>query len=426
MSGAVSELTSTRTTSARIELVAVPAIAFGLYWLSALALEARGATAQFGADTWFYTKLAAGNVLERIAVDYHLDRIVRFHPTTIFMAAAWMETLQPLTRWIAPLHLLKGMFAAVGAVGVWAAMSAFSRTVPRRYVMPFGIIYACSLAAWYFSSIEESKIVTTSLSALYIAAYLKLRERYTTGGVALLTAILLVACLNEIVSCFLVTIPIIDAVVRRGLTLRGNAWIVAHSLAAPIALFILEIGINGRLVPATAHPEGASHFGMLIYYISQNDYGPASLYSFVINWLFFNIAAPTPHASYAVPIWPQYKGFFEPSLANYFLSPISAALMAVLGLILAASALPRYRPAAASHNTSCILWALLVYSLVRGAFFLIFDPPEPLLFSSAVTLAHLLMIAIPFTASTFPRKGALIWTCAGLLVVTNGAFIVGR
>jgi hypothetical protein len=425
MSGAASDLTSMRTSSVRIEFIAVPVVAFGLYWLSALVLEARGATALFGADTWFYTKLAGGNVLDRVAADYHLDRVVRFHPTTVFMAAAWMELLKPLTNWITPIHLLKGMFAAVGAVGVAAAMSAFSMIVTRRYVVPFGIIYACSLAAWYLSSIEESKIVTTSLSALYLAAYLKLRERCTTGGVALLTAILLLACLNEIVSGFLVIIPVVDAYMRRGLTLRGNEWIAVHCLAGPIALLILEVGINGRLVPATAHPEGTSHFGMLIYYVSQNDYSPASLYAFVINWLFFNIAAPTPHASYAVPIWPQYRGFFEPSLVNYFLSPVSAALVAVVGIIVAISVLPRYR-AGPVNNAYPLVWALLAYSLVRGAFFLLFDPPEPLLFSSAVTLAHLLMIAIPFAASTFPHKGSLIWAFAVLLAVTNGTFMVGR
>ena len=43
-------------------------------------------------------------------------------------------------------------------------------------------------------------------------------------------------------------------------------------------------------------------------------------------------------------------------------------------------------------------------ALLRGAFFFFFLPGEPLLSSPAVTLAHMLMIGIPFAASRFPAK----------------------
>ena len=136
-----------------------------------------------------------------------------------------MKIFNPLTLWIAPHHLLKAMFAAVGAVGVWAAMSAFGAVIPRGYAILFGIIYAVSFGVWYFSSIEESKIVTASLSALYIASYLQLRKRWTMRGVVLLTAILLLACLNEMVSGFLIIIPIVDTLMRRGWDWRHGWWI---------------------------------------------------------------------------------------------------------------------------------------------------------------------------------------------------------
>ena len=44
-----------------LSLVAVGA--FALYWLSGVALEMRHALPYFGADTWYYVKLAEPNVL---------------------------------------------------------------------------------------------------------------------------------------------------------------------------------------------------------------------------------------------------------------------------------------------------------------------------------------------------------------------------
>ena len=159
-----------------------------------------------------------------------------------------MKILSPLTLWITPQHLLKAMFAAIGALGVGAAMWAFAAVVPRRHVLVCGLIYASSLGVWYFSSIEESKIVTASLSALYIAVYLHLRDHWSRPRAALLTAILLLACLNEIVAGFLIIIPIVDTLVRRGWDWRHGWWIAVHGLVGPIALFILEFVVNGRLV----------------------------------------------------------------------------------------------------------------------------------------------------------------------------------
>src|SRR5262245_59020536 len=197
----------TRPARHPVHCALVAGAAFSLYWLSSFVLEARNTTTHFGADTWFYTELAKGNVIDRIAGNYHLDRIFRFHPTTVVMAVGWMKIVHLLTPWVAPPHLLKAMFAAVGAVGVWAAMAAFAAVVPRRYVILWGTIYAASLGVWYFSSIEESKIVTATLSGLYIATYLRLRRRWTLRGAVLLTVILLLACLNEIVAGFLLIIP---------------------------------------------------------------------------------------------------------------------------------------------------------------------------------------------------------------------------
>jgi hypothetical protein len=239
-----------RSAFAQLDLALVPLAAFIVYWASSFILEAAEATVHFGSDAPMYAWFVRGEPI---------DRLTRFHPTTVVMELGWMKLTSPLAAWIAPPNLLKAMFAAVGAAGVWAAMWAFAAVVPRRYVALFAVIYAASLGVWYFSSIEESKIVTAALSAVYIAIYLHLRERWTVRGAVLLTAVLLLACLNEIVAGFLVAIPAVDALLRKGWNLRELRWVAGHALTAPLALVLLEGVVNGHLVAASSDPEGASH-----------------------------------------------------------------------------------------------------------------------------------------------------------------------
>jgi hypothetical protein len=410
--------------SRHLQLALVALAAFGVYWASSFHLEAAHRTTHFAADTWFYAELAKGDVLGRLTSDYHLDRIVRFHPTTVLLAAAWMEIVHPLAQWIEPRHLLKALFAAVGAAGVWAALCAFAAVVPRRYAIWLGAIYASSLSIWYFSSIEESKIVAATLTGLYIAAYLRLRTAWTPRGAALLTGILLVACLNEIVAAFLLVIPVVDTLAQRGWRLRELRWIAGHALAAPVALAILEAIMRGRMGAAGYHPEGANHLSMFLYYLAHNDYSMWSLHAFAVKWLLFSIAAPSRDASYLADASINYGGDFEPIAAHYLASPLSASLVVLLTIMLIASVLPWRRQALGGLMP--ILLALLAYAVVRGLFFLVFIPYECILFSAPVVLAHILVAGLLFTTSRFPAKQALLASVAMLLLVTNAAFILGQ
>jgi hypothetical protein len=411
-------------TSAHVHFALMAMAAFGLYWASSFHLEAAHRTTHFAADTWFYAELAKGNVLGRIADNYLLDRIFRFHPATVVMAAAWMEIVHPFAAWIAPEHLLKALFAAVGAAGVWAAAWAFAAVVPRRCALLLGAMYAASLSVWYFSSIEESKIVGATLSALYIAVYLHTRQTWTTKRAALLTLILLAACLNEIVAGFLVVIPFVDTLVERGRGWHHFRWIACHALAAPVALAIFEGLTRARTGPAGIHPEGATHLSMLLYYIARNDYSLWSLHAFAVKWLFFAIAAPSRDASYYANPGINYSGDFEPLATHYFSSPVSAALVVLFAATLVASLLPRNR-GQALRGLAGVLAALAAFAFARGVFFLVFLPYECILFSSSVTLAHLMLIGVPLAASRIPAKRALLAALATLLFLTNGAFIVG-
>jgi hypothetical protein len=410
--------------SSMFALVAL--LAFALYWLSALALEARDGTMHFHVDTWLYAELAEDNLFDRIVPDSQLARVFRFHPTTVVLAAGWMKIVKPLTAWITPLHLLKGMFAAVGALGVWAAMWAFAAVMPRRYVLLWAAVYATSLGVWYFSSIEESKIVTATLSGLYIATYLHLRTNWTQRGAVLLTAILLVACLNEITAGFLIIIPMVDTLIQKGRQALTNWWIALHALAGPIALATLEGVIRGWAPAAGSHPEGANHFSMFFWYLAQNEFSVNSLREFVLKWLLFNIAAPERYAYHWANPSIHFGGTFQPMLSTYLSSPIAAAVVVLLGVIVAISILAP-KQSVTMPEVPGFLWGLVAYLLLRSTFFFFFNAKECLLFSASITLALLLLIGIPFTASNLPdkAKGALLLLVAALLFVNNGAFIIG-
>ena len=248
-----------------------------------------------------------------------------------------------------------------------------------------------------------------------------MRERWTLAGAIGLSIILAMACLNEIVSAFLVAIPIVDAVARRGVEARREQWIVAHAMVVPIVWFFLEVFVNGRLIPESAVAEGQSHFNMLLYYLAKNDYGLASIYSFVLNWFLFNIAAPTPTA----PLWAQFGGYFAPTFTSYFRALPTIGVIGSLTVITVASVLPRYRtrdlgPAGA------LLLAVAAFGLVRAAFFFFFNPAEPMLFSPAVTLPHWLILLVPFAASRFPAKGTVLAVLAICLIATNAGLILGH
>ncbi len=386
--------------------------AFALYWTSSFSLERRFATTFFGADSWHFTELAAG---------HFNDRIMRLHPVTVVLALGWMKLLSPLTAWIAPIAILKAMFALIGALGVVAATHTFAAFMPRRHALLWGAIYAASTGIWYFSSIEESKILSATLVACYIAAYLHLRANLTTGGALALTGILFIACLNEITAVFLVAIPAVDVLIRqKKFDWRALRWIVLHALAAVLALLVLE-AIKRFGVTVAPTPEGTSFFEIFLYYFARNSYDLQSVLAFLARWFFFNIAAPEAELHYANSVT-RYGGDFEPTLQHYFGSPASAILLTCFAVMAAATILLRNHDKARAPLLGIML-GLAAYALARPSFFFLFLPGECLLYSPSVSLAHLLLLAVPFAASRLPYKEVLTGAAAICLLVTNGYFI---
>lgn len=384
--------------------------AFAVYLLSALHLGARGGIAYFGADPDYY------KLMDRLAYDY---TAARFHPSTVLLGLGWMKLFSPLQGWIPPHVLLKAMFATVGAVGVLAAIAAFKVLLPRGYSLLGGILYASSLGVWYFAAIPESKILTATLSAMYIAVYAHYRDDWTTPRTIALNAILAVACFNEIVAGFLIAIPAVDAL-RRGLDWSQVRWIAAQVVVSAVILLVLEVVVNGWLVPDSVVTHEQSYPALLIHYILRNKYDLASLQDFVASWYFFNLVAPTPHALW----WPQTGGYFEPSVAAYFGSPLSMAAI----LILAAMAVAAFMPGVRGANfgaASGLLLPLAAYAVLRAIFFFNFVPNEALLFSPAATLPHWLLVLVPVAASRLPAKRILLAVLGALMIAANASFMVG-
>lgn len=412
----------------RVAPYALPALAFLLYVGTAIILEARQATTHFGADSWYYTEFAGPDVLARTVEFSDLDRVMRFHPVTGFLAIGWMYAARNLLPFIAPLFALKLLFAASGAVSVAAAVQSFLRLMPRREALLFAALFAVSFSSWYFASIEESKIITAALAGWYIAIYLRLRESWSTRWAVALTFVLLLACLNEIVSIFLVAIPAVDLLLRWELNFKQLRWLFLHALAGPVALLLVEGLLHGRVV-AASHPEGGSHIGMFLAYMARNRYDLPVAYNFLINWSFFDIVAPATDAAHGVAPGSTYKGhlykgYFESALSSYLFHPASllAAILCIAVAVLVA--MPRYRRAP-DRGRLAIVAGLLAYSAIRCVFFFLFNPSEPLLFTPAVTLAHLVVLAAFVSASHIPFKVPLLGAVFAAVFIANGIFMLG-
>ncbi|WP_088347159.1 MULTISPECIES: hypothetical protein [Rhodomicrobium] len=386
------------------------------YAQTSLILDIRNAASSFGADSVLYYNIGFGDVE---------DRLTRFHPVTVLLAVGWMKIAGAMFNSVAPKDLLSAMFAVAGAAGVWAALSAFRALVPRRFVLLCGFIYAASLGVWYFSSIAESKIVTASLASIYIAIYVHLREQWTPARAAWLSITLFAACMNEIVSALLVVIPAVDYMLQPQPDRLPRRWLFKHALAAVAAYLTFEIYINRILLEPATQMEGGSAYSMFLFYMGINDHGLASLYAFLLNWLFFNIAAPEHGATHAITLWPTYQGYFQPAFTDYFSDLTPALLVGVVAFMALVSILPRYRALTTPAGPG-LMPALIAYSLARGAFFFVFNPPEALLFSPGVTLAHLLLVLVPFSASRFQGKGPLLFAAAMLLFLNNLQFVGGE
>ena len=406
-------LTSRRNSILQVLIVVS---AFNFYWQTSYFLLDMDRITYFGADGNVYLKLA------QKTID---DQILLFHPFAALLSVVWMKIFTPLTEMLPPEQILSAMFAAIGALGVGAAFSIFKAMMPRVYALPCTMIYAVSLSIWYFSSIDKSKIIEAAFACLYIAIYIQLRKSYTSRLSIYLTITYALACFNSIISALLVLIPVIDIFLRNYRmrdALRDMRWVFYHVLPAPIVLLLMEAMINSHILGQTDQAKGANHFDLFITFASLADHSIINIYNFVINWFFFSVAAPAPNALYAYPIWPDYHGYWEPELANYFGSLVTVILITSAGLAgVYACFLPK---AAKDREWSSLLYGLIGFSIARALFFFTFAPPESLLYSPPAVICHLVIFLKAFVSSKFAYKKYMLYFLLATLLVTNIRFIL--
>jgi hypothetical protein len=400
-----------------LSLCLVASVSYLLYTETSKILIEKDITALFGADTHLYLQLAGGVVN---------DQIRHFHPVNVYLSNAWMAALSPLRDIVGVETLSGAMYALVGAAGVAAAWSAFSRVLPPRYVIACTIAYAFALGSWYFSSIHETKIIDGAIASIYIAIYLHIREKWSLTGVLALTAILILGCFNSIVTAFLIAIPAVDIFLREQYRLRKLGWVVLHAMPVPLILFGMEVLIDKSMASGAHEAEADSHFDLLLTFAALGDHSISSWLGFALNWLLFSLAAPSGNADYSYPIWGDYTGYFEPVILNYFGNLATALFLILLCVMLAAAIIYRRDESkATSLPLTPLLIGLAVYSLIRSILFFIFIPSEALLYTPPVILAHLLILFACFLHSGAPGKQPVLYGFVAVMFISNMRFLFG-
>lgn len=398
---------------------------FVVYLGSAYLLAAEQRDEALGADAGLYRMLAYPTFAE--------DRVTAFHVVTVLLARAWIGIIAPLVGRIAPdlwpPHMLHPLLAAVGAAGVIAAIYVASKFLARRDAILFGVIYGLSLGVWYFSCVPESKGLTAALIAVYLAVYLRFRDDRSMVSGLMLSGIMFAACMNDLTSAALLVIPLFDSVMRGRFDKSACARIGMQLTIGVVGAVVIQ-QLMVPLLPGNGSesakdwPVESGAVALFLKYFQISDHSPSAFWSFLLNWLFFNIAAPQEHATHALALWPDYKGFFEPSLFGYLTSVTTLGLAGCVASIIYFAAAPTSRGRITS-DAAGLMMGLLAFSVVRGVFFFLFNPGEAILFSSSVVLPHLLLFSIPFgTAKISDQLRTLLLSgFAVLLFLANGRFI---
>jgi hypothetical protein len=136
----------------------------------------------------------------------------------------------------------------------------------------------------------------------------------------------------------------------------------------------------------------------------------------VLNFYFFNFAFPDDHVSHMVPQYGKYVGYFKPSPAGYFDNVFSIAFIGAYFVLLF------YASKGFILERNKIIFALLLYIMLRSVFIFLFNPVESLLYSSVIILPMMMLLFYYFIRSRFRFKAALLVVFIVSLIGSNAAF----
>ena len=398
--------------------VALIVAVFLLYWTTAAIRMKAGIEPDFGADTSLYMTLAHG---------ISVDRIAQFHPVTGWVGLGGMAVMRLLAGAqidLNPQLYLASIFAAVGAIGVAAAMAAFSRLLEKPLNLLFTVLYAGSFSVWYFASMAESKIVTTSLVALYVIAYLRWREKPTLPNELVLGTVFAMACLNEITAAMLILIPACDMLFRRHEDysgLPGRISTLSHLMIVPLCWLVLETRLLMPKTDLAASSDASDFWSLFINYFRLNSHDISSLGAFLLNWFPFALAAPADSADAEIALWPNYFGYFPPTLGSYLETPAGIAFLGLAAITLIMAVNGGVRHLAHSPYKGLAI-GFLAYSFARAVFFFVFNPSEAMLFAGGAMFANLALLALLLQGGRLYTPAVVAALCT-VTILDNAAFM---
>lgn len=366
----------------------------------------------FGADTPYYLKAyLAPSTLEPFISIHH-------SPTLALMKFChWIaDSLGEANTFLWP----KIFFAFLGALNVTIACRLAYLIFPfGKNAVLFALFYGFSGSIWFFSSIPESYGLTSLFVTLYLYAFYRFYHPdrpWKFSHVSLMSILMAIGTLNEIVFSLILIIPVIH-LARKIRSIRIAIPWISHLFIAVLMVILIE----GRMTRQEAHTsvltyyaKDISHERGKIYHRNKLDYSVSQeMKETVLNLSFFSVAFPSSSTHYAAPLFPEYEGYFEPSLSRYF-----HHLLPCLSLLLIFFA--SYKSVQAFKRTNPFFsLGLLFYVLIRMGLVFFYNPVEAFLYSEPMILPVVLLISYGLLTSPLSRDKYIFWLLICLVFLNN-------
>ncbi len=357
----------------------------------------------FGADVPLYI---------RAILSDHFTGITARHPITVGIITGIKLIIKMIPLNINKIAILKLFFAFIGSLNIVIVYKLFSKIGKQRIINILMVMaYGFSFSVWYFASVPESYIVSTLLYSCYLLLFISYKDKLDWQKTGILSALLIVCSLNEIISLFLLVIPLVYYGQKLFLNKDLRNKMLVHILSVTLISFFV---INAVIY-------GLEECSIFEYYIKFSQEYNKIKYSFyelkepLLNMFFFNIGIPAKSVFYATKKFPDYIGFFIPSLVEYFKHIFSA-----LFLILWIGLLGRIKIV---RNNSLML-SLLVLIILKFIFIASFNPGEAILYSSDSNLPLFCVILLSQQSSQKKYFSYYIFVFLLFIVLNNVRFFI--
>ena len=282
-------------------------------------------------------------------------------------------------------------YAAMGAASFVVVAHIYAQLFGQTRAWIFAACFGLSLMVWYYAGTPESYALTTLLYSVYTYLFLRCatdKPSYLFGAMA--AGVLFLAFINDVSAPILVAMPIayfgLRAVTDKAV--RNIAIMHIGAILAGVICLSLLVNLFGE------YTQMAGEYTP----IQQDEGGLAYTYGLVepvLNYFFFSLAAPNSSLTYATAAFPDYIGFFEPSIVSYFLNPFRLLFLVVY---LAPLWFLRQR------KVDRVILAMLAFVGARFVAILLFNPGETIIYTSVVTLPLLAFVFCLIERSSFRYK----------------------